>query len=268
MSELQPTPTPTSDADDSDDSAARARKRRAVIRRGWSVSAASAADATVHEQRFDLSGDGGTVICEVGDGAGADATGACVSDSAICLARYLERNRAAVDGKSILELGCGSGFLGLVAAALGARSVDLTDLDNALPLAERNCQRFRNARGPAAEVRAAALPWGLSPTRDYDVVLVADCLLRDAAHLYAPLCDTLADCLRSDNKGYFACEQRTSDLQPFFDRLHELEITALLITDLHPSYSAPEIFVYELELDTSGNKTRQQRASTESSNSS
>ena len=263
MAELQPTPAPCADdADDSDDSAARARKRRAVIRRGWSNTVASSSDATVHEHRFDLGGDGGTVICEVDDSAGA------VSDSAICLARYLERNRAAVDGKTVLELGCGSGFLGLVAAALGARSVDLTDLDNALPLAERNCQRFRDARGPAAEVRAAALPWGLSPTREYDVVLVADCLLRDASHLYAPLCDTLADCLRSDNKGYFACEQRTSDLQPFFDRLHELEITALLITDLHPSYSAPEIFVYELELDTSGNKTRQQRASTESSNSS
>ena len=263
MAQLQPAHGHSSD--DSDDSAARARKRRAVIRRGWSASVASTSDAAVRELRFDLGGDG-VITCEVDDGD--DATGACVSDSAICLARYLERNRAAVDGKSILELGCGSGFLGLVAAALGARSVDLTDLDNALPLAERNCQRFRNARGPAAEVRAAALPWGLSPTRDYDVVLVADCLLRDAAHLYAPLCDTLADCLRSDNKGYFACEQRTSDLQPFFDRLHELEITALLITDLHPSYSAPEIFVYELELDTSGNKTRKQRASTESSNSS
>lgn len=263
MDSLQPTPTPATDGDDSDDSSARARKRRAVIRRGWSDSVASASDAMIRELRFDLGSDCGTVTCEVDDGADA-----CVSDSAICLARYLERNRAAVAGKSILELGCGSGFLGLVAAALGARSVDLTDLDNALPLAERNCERFRNARGPAAEVRAAALPWGLSPTSDYDVVLVADCLLRDAAHLYAPLCDTLADCLRSDNKGYFACEQRTSDLQPFFDRLHELEITALLITDLHPSYSAPEIFVYELELDTSGNKTRQQRASTESSNSS
>ena len=87
MAELQPTPAPCADdADDSDDSAARARKRRAVIRRGWSNTVASSSDATVHEHRFDLAGDGGTVICEVGDGAGAEATGACVSDCAICLA--------------------------------------------------------------------------------------------------------------------------------------------------------------------------------------
>ena len=248
MSELQPTPTPT-DADDSDDSASRARKRRAVIRRGWSNTVASASDATVHEHRFDLGGDGGTVICEVGDGAGADATGACVSDCAICLARYLERNRSAVEGKSILELGCGCGFLGLVAAALGARSVDLTDLDNALPLAERNCQRFRDARGPAAEVRAAALPWGLSPTRDYDVVLVADCLLPGCEGLFEPLCRTLAGLLRdADQVAYFVYEQRCMDCGPFFDLVADAGLDAGPVDDaaLHPDFSAPEIHLLEI----------------------
>ena len=74
---------------------------------------------------------------------------------------------------------------------------------------------------------------------------------------------------RRQHRSLFAYEQRTTDCQPFFDRLHEKEITAVLLTNLHPEYTAPEIFVYELELDTSGAATKTRlRASTESSNSS
>ena len=262
-----------SSGEQEDDDDARAPKRRAVLERGWTPVFPNEADGrSRRELRFALTACGAEVVCEVG--ASGPGGGDClVGDCAAVLSRYLESRPDAVAGKRVLELGSGAGLVGLVAAALGARSVTLSDLDEVVPLLTRNAAAFVDAQRDRSQcvVSVAALPWGLSPTGAYDVVLVADCLLQNGPHLYGPLCDTLSDLLRSGNstRALFAYEQRTTDCQPFFDRLHEKEITAVLLTDLHPEYTAPEIFVYELELDTSGAATKTRlRASTESSNSS
>lgn len=45
-----------------------------------------------------------------------------------------------VSGQRIIELGSGTGVVGLVAAALGAQQVTLTDKQQILPLLKRNIQ--------------------------------------------------------------------------------------------------------------------------------
>ena len=50
-------------------------------------------------------------------------TGVVVWDAAIVLSKYLETIRDQLRGKCVLELGSGTGAVGICAAALGARQV-------------------------------------------------------------------------------------------------------------------------------------------------
>ena len=59
-----------------------------------------------------------------------DSTGFGVWGSALVLANFLERNsaqRSRLRGANVIELGSGTGFVGMSCAALGAHSVTLTD---------------------------------------------------------------------------------------------------------------------------------------------
>ncbi|PNW71113.1 hypothetical protein CHLRE_17g747147v5 [Chlamydomonas reinhardtii] len=89
-----------------------------------------------------------------------DEAGAVVWDAALVAAHYLAhraaQGRCLVSGRRVLELGSGTGALGLAAAALGARHVALTDLPHLVPYMRENVQL--NGLGATAE--AAALVWG------------------------------------------------------------------------------------------------------------
>lgn len=100
--------------------------------------------------------------------------------------------RAMVGGRSVLELGCGVGLLGLVAKLAGARHVVLTDADPlVLSLCKHNLQLNHRISAGAADVEGTALAtapidvrqldWrdesaldGALPKGGVDVVLAAD----------------------------------------------------------------------------------------------
>ena len=100
-----------------------------------------------------------------------------------------------VRGKQVLELGCGTGVLGITLACLGA-DVTLTDIAAIVPHTkyniECNQQLIQSGQGKAAE---AALDWN-SPsssqsllTKQYDLLVGADLIY--AAKDISPLTDTL-----------------------------------------------------------------------------
>eukprot|EP00199_Chlamydomonas_sp_CCMP681_P005420 CAMPEP_0119105744 /NCGR_PEP_ID=MMETSP1180-20130426/3629_1 /TAXON_ID=3052 ORGANISM="Chlamydomonas cf sp, Strain CCMP681" /NCGR_SAMPLE_ID=MMETSP1180 /ASSEMBLY_ACC=CAM_ASM_000741 /LENGTH=248 /DNA_ID=CAMNT_0007090883 /DNA_START=39 /DNA_END=785 /DNA_ORIENTATION=- len=93
----------------------------------------------------------------------ADDAAAVVWDSALVLLHYLSKRqregRCLVSGRPVLELGSGTGVVGLAAAALGASSVALTDLSHVLPNIQRNIQANQAAIG-SARVAALPLSWG------------------------------------------------------------------------------------------------------------
>jgi ribosomal protein L11 methylase PrmA len=84
-----------------------------------------------------------------------------------------------VAGARILDLGCGTGALGLLARARGARRVDFTDFDRH---AVRTCRAVCRANGyPGANVRRGDLLDAVPPSTTYDLVignLYADLVLR------------------------------------------------------------------------------------------
>lgn len=171
-----------------------------------------------------------------------NGTGSSVWDAAIVLAKFLELSGQARDC-AVLELGAGTGLCGLVASALGARSVVLTDLHECLPLLRDNAQPFPN-------VCVEALPWGRTVALPLcDLVLLADCLLPGGTHLFEPLARTIHSFLLRNASVLFAYEERT-DCSAFFDNLDKLGVTFRQIppAKLHPLYQAQDIHLLSLSL--------------------
>lgn len=76
---------------------------------------------------------------------------------------------------SILELGSGNGFIGIVLALLGAKVI-LTDLKNLLPLIEENvklnCKDLLDQK-----IFIKELEWGKTKIDDkYDMIVASDCI--------------------------------------------------------------------------------------------
>ena len=138
-------------------------------------------------------------------------TGAVVWDGAVMLMKYLERRHDGQDalrtceegrgpflaGKSVVELGAGTGAVGLIAGALGAKDVAITDLEEILFLTRQNVDDAAKQLGPrivpgqsaeeavatfAGRIRTFNYRWGtdseqLRAGAPYDVVLVAECIV-------------------------------------------------------------------------------------------
>lgn len=115
------------------------------------------------------------------------ATGATVWDAGVVLAEWIGSRPpplAARAGGTVLDLGSGTGVVGLAAAASGAyRRVVLTDLLSVVPLLEANAHA--NSDALRADVHVLPLRWGCADDEErvralgpYDVVVGGDLLYR------------------------------------------------------------------------------------------
>ena len=89
--------------------------------------------------------------------ATADGTCRRLWPTALLFAHFLCDHPEVVRGKRVVELGAGTGFVGMVCAALGAQFVAITDLPEALPLIKTSA-----TRNPELNSRIDVLPctWG------------------------------------------------------------------------------------------------------------
>nr|XP_006110519.1 EEF1A lysine methyltransferase 3 [Pelodiscus sinensis] len=115
---------------------------------------------------------------------------------ALTLCKYFEEQKLSFWGKTVIELGAGTGIVGILATLLGG-DVTLTDLPLALKQIQENVRRNVPAEH-LARARVCALTWGLNHEeflRDYDFILGADIvylkdtypmLIRTLRHLCGP----------------------------------------------------------------------------------
>ncbi|KAI3785288.1 hypothetical protein L1987_44404 [Smallanthus sonchifolius] len=95
----------------------------------------------------------------------------------------------------ILELGSGTGVVGIAASAILGADVTLTDLPHVLPNLVFNADAISTVVAPrGGQVHVAALSWGKIEEmetigRDYDLIIGSDVVYHD--HLYDPLIQTL-----------------------------------------------------------------------------
>ena len=135
-----------------------------------------------------------------------DGTGLNIWDGAILLANYLELHQNIVQGKRVLELGSGPGFVGIAAGLAGALEVVMTDLSYCIPLMNANVERNMIAARSAGcqRMTCSVLDWYCPPSDssqlDFaageipDVILVADCVWLE--ELVAPLVGTIQTILQ------------------------------------------------------------------------
>lgn len=86
-----------------------------------------------------------------------------------------------LQGKSVLDVGCGTGFVGLVASKLGATSVCLSDRPGkSLVLAQLNAEANGKMLPPKGKVEVKALSWGSGKVdeveKDFEVLLLSEVL--------------------------------------------------------------------------------------------
>jgi len=125
-------------------------------------------------------------------------TGRTVWDAAVVIAKYMEKNHHAMQGKRVLELGAGTGLAGLAAAALGAL-VDISDLGYCIPSIATNIQHtnLTQSNRTTGMATARTLDW-TTATFDadhdtYDIVLGADIVWLE--HLVGPLVSVMEQLL-------------------------------------------------------------------------
>eukprot|EP00092_Neocalanus_flemingeri_P104133 GFUD01133326.1.p1 GENE.GFUD01133326.1~~GFUD01133326.1.p1 ORF type:complete len:191 (+),score=43.17 GFUD01133326.1:47-619(+) len=104
-------------------------------------------------------------------------TGVVVWDAAIVLSKYLETIKDDLENKSAIELGSGTGAVGLCAAALGCGRVLLTDLADFVEFLDHNIELneelFKN------QISAQSLVWGDKDQESVESLVNTFCNLCD-----------------------------------------------------------------------------------------
>lgn len=186
--------------------------------------------------------------------------GCVVWDAAIVLTKFLEVNslktgtdagKCLIKGRTVLELGSGTGCVGLAAAIMGASKVTITDLPEFLGLMEKNIMENRDRLGCPVEARE--LSWGNEQQmRQFpipEVVLVADCIYYEQS--LEPLVSTLHKVCSPDTIVLLSYEERTTGNKPqlqkkFFDMMEEHFCKEkIALEEQHELFRCEEIHIYK-----------------------
>ncbi|XP_007886402.1 protein-lysine methyltransferase METTL21D isoform X2 [Callorhinchus milii] len=187
----------------------------------------------------------------------AGGVGSVVWDAALVLGRYLESGaflgggRSRLAGKQVLELGSGTGAVGLMAAAQGAH-VTVTDLEELQDLLNMNINENRHL--VSGSIQAKVLKWGeivhdILPDPDY--ILVADCIYYEQS--LEPLLKTMKE-LSGDKTVIICCyEKRTMGNNPkieqcFFELLQCDFMIEEIPLDMHDEeYRSEDIHILHIQ---------------------
>ncbi|XP_039998500.1 protein N-lysine methyltransferase METTL21A isoform X2 [Xiphias gladius] len=163
---------------------------------------------------------------------------AVVWDAAIVMCMYLELRKVELKGKVAIELGAGTGLVGIVAALLGAK-VTITDREPALDFLSANVKANLppDSRG---SVTVSELTWGesleLYPAGGFDLVLGADIvyledtfvpLLQTLEHLCSDTALLLLACkirYERDTNFLSMLKQRFSVEEVYYDKQRDIHI--------------------------------------------
>lgn len=168
-------------------------------------------------QKWTEGGKGGTNI----------GFGASVYESSIILAKYLEINQAEIEGKSVLEIGCGPGLSSIVASLAGAANVFMSDGDPiSVSLADENfrtnvpdkpifpCKLFWG--DPVDTVQTQMLIKSKIHVDQVDVIIASDVAALPYAESFHKLVETMCTFCKPSGFVLLVYQQRHSEENTFF----------------------------------------------------
>ncbi|XP_002119296.2 protein N-lysine methyltransferase METTL21D-like [Ciona intestinalis] len=183
--------------------------------------------------------------------------GCVVWDAALVLLKYLATpsGRKYVQNKCVIELGAGTGVVGLSADIVGASKVILTDLPHILPLIDHNIKENTNILAHSkAEISGSTLRWG--NTTDIknilrkhliDCVLISDCVYYEDG--LDNLIETIIIILNSNPSATVLCSYEKRDtgnkielLNKFLTALQdELNVVFVPFSEMDEIYRSDDI---------------------------
>ncbi|NP_001134718.1 protein N-lysine methyltransferase METTL21D [Salmo salar] len=218
------------------------------------------AEHTLHHNNYftrDVEKNDGSVLkikqCFKGD------VGCVVWDAAIVLSKYLETKTlydpcSGVNmwaSKNILELGAGTGVVGLMAASLGAQ-VTVTDLEDLQSLLQVNIQDNQELVS-SGSIEAKVLKWGENVSEFLPhphFILMADCIYYEQS--VKPLVETLKHLVGPETTIICCYEQRTVGVNPkvekqFFELLlQDFQSEEIPLNKQDPEYNSPDIRILHI----------------------
>lgn len=162
---------------------------------------------------------------------GEDSTGCVVWPSAHSMCAHLCAHPELVRGKRVVELGAGTGLVGLVCGALGASEVVLTDLLPGVELLQKNVALNSAALGETP-IKVAELRWGKEAAKKVmpsgcdgcDVVIGCEVIYQHDDETAQALVEAMRFLVREDGICLMAYEFRDGLMQDavFFDCANEV----------------------------------------------
>lgn len=186
-----------------------------------------------------------------GEVEGTYGTGATVWPASMVLLKYLEKNPFLIQGKSVVDLGAGTGITSIAAAILGASRVVCTDgTASVVRLASDNVKHNSQRVGNVIDVREYS--WGDGSLKEtFDVVLVSDCVL-PKLYPITPLMAAMNELMGADSVAIVSYEHRYF---PDFDprdnfrglaKNRGLFVREVPISEQDPVYSVDDIEIWEV----------------------
>jgi predicted nicotinamide N-methyase len=210
-------------------------------------------------------------------------TGLISWDGSVVLAKYFELHPSVVQNKRVLEVGSGTGIVGLSNYFLGAKRVLLTDLSYSLPNLQRNILKNQEKNADRVDSDWKMISTGILDWKDpktypkeesgegyWDVIVGSDVIWLE--ELVPPLIQTLEACANENTVIYISHQTRSLHTDKLFFSLlsqqFQFEKVSLIILfshhllsynlltlfktpkkqvprdELHPEYSPSEIHIF------------------------
>jgi predicted nicotinamide N-methyase len=143
-------------------------------------------------------------------------------------------------GKKVLDLSCGTGFVGVAVALLFGCRVTLTDVPVLVPLIEENVKRNK------VEATVASFLWGgdvAGLEGPFDVIVLSDVVTKAYSEHYPQLLESLWHLAHDKTQIVLTVELRSREDQLFFELLHQHGFAWSVAGDelLDPHWKADDI---------------------------